>query len=113
MNQKDQQGGKKGPWKVKQPSALRQNNSSAVVAHLMALLLRGGEGHIVYLDNLFTNVKLLRYRRERGWGVTGTCTAKSRILKRFCEIKKKDKKKDKILWGTLYIEPSDDTLSTL
>ncbi|PVH67312.1 hypothetical protein DL98DRAFT_391314, partial [Cadophora sp. DSE1049] len=60
------------------------------------------------LDNLFTNIKLLQYGRKRGWGATGTCTAKSGILKRFAEMKAKDKKEDKIPWGTLYVEATED-----
>jgi hypothetical protein len=67
-------------------------------------------GYIVYLDNLFTNIKLLRYMRARGWGAIGIYTAKSGILKRFCEMKKEDASKDKIPWGTLFIEPFKDNL---
>jgi hypothetical protein len=100
--------GPKGPWKVQQPKELGDNNSSAVVAHLMAQL--PPKGYLVFLDNLFTNVKLLRYMRARGWGAIGTCTAKSGILKRFCEMKKEDASKDKIPWGTLFTEPSEDNL---
>ena len=96
LKDKAKGGGKKGPWRVKQLKELRENNSSAVVAHLMATLPRNRDDYIVYLDNLFTNVKLLRYRRARGWGVTGTYTAKSGILKQFCTMKEKDKKKDEI-----------------
>ena len=76
----------------------------------MAKLPREGWGYIAYLDNLFTNVKLLKYGRERGWGITGICTAKSGIIKKFSKMKEQDKKKDVILWGTLYIEPSVDNL---
>ena len=47
-----------------------------------------GRDHIIYLDNLFTNVKLLKYGRERGWGVIGTYIGKSGIIKEFCEMKK-------------------------
>lgn len=101
-------GGPRGPWKVTQPRELGDNNSSAVVAHLMASLPNQGKGFLVYLDNLFTNVKLLRYGRERGWGATGTCTAKSGILKRFCDMKKEDTRKDAIPWGTLHAEPTED-----
>jgi hypothetical protein len=79
-----------------------------VVAHLIAQLPTNY--YIVFLDNLFTNVKLLRYIRARGWGVTGICTAKSGILKRFCDIKKEESRKDKIPWGTLFIEPLKDGL---
>jgi Transposase IS4 len=87
-----------------QPRALGENNNSAVVIYLMEHIPQAS--YIIYLDNLFTNIKLLQYMRERGVGITGTCTAKSGILKKFIEIKAKDTKKDEILWGTLYHEPS-------
>lgn len=48
--------------------------------------------------------------REKGWGATGTCTAKSGIIKKFSKMKKQDKSKDTIPWGTLYTEPSEDNL---
>ena len=76
----------------------------------MALLPRRGRGYIAYLDNLFTNVKLLRFGRKRGWGITGTATGKSGIIKKFSDMKTQDKKKDEIPWGTLYTEPSTDNL---
>lgn len=95
-----------GPYKVKQLKALGNNNSSAVVAELADRLTT--TGHIFYLDNLFTNVKLLKYMRERGFGVTGTCTAKSGILASFAQMKAQDAKKDTIPWGTLHSEPSED-----
>lgn len=95
-----------GPWNIKQPKELGDNNSSAVVAHLVTQLPEEGKGHVLYLDNLFTNVKLLTYLRRRGIGVTGTCTGKSGILKDFSDKKKEDAKKDQIPWGTLYAEAS-------
>ncbi|KAH9208529.1 hypothetical protein DL95DRAFT_241383, partial [Leptodontidium sp. 2 PMI_412] len=64
----------------------------------------------VYLNNLFTNIKLLQYGKERRWEATGTCTAKSSILKRFTKMKAQDIKKDEIPWGTLYIEVTKDNL---
>jgi hypothetical protein len=78
-----------------QPKALRENNSSAVVAYLMEYIPQAS--YIIYLDNLFTNIKLLQYIKERGVGITGTCITKSGILKKFAEIKAKNTKKDKIL----------------
>ncbi|PVH85756.1 hypothetical protein DL98DRAFT_511305 [Cadophora sp. DSE1049] len=96
--------------RVPQPKALGTNTSSAIVAHLIERLPNQGKGNIVYLNNLFTNIKLLRYGRERGWGATGTCTAKSGILKRFSQMKAEDAKKDEIPWGTLYTEATEDNL---
>ena len=46
--------------------------------------------------------------RERGFGVTGTCTAESGILAKFAEMKAKDAKRDEILQGTLFYEASED-----
>jgi hypothetical protein len=87
-----------------QPRALGENNSSAVIAYFIEYIPQAS--YIIYLDNLFTNVKFLQYIRERGVGITGTCIAKSSILKKFIKIKAKDAKKDEILWGTLYHKPS-------
>ena len=95
-----------GPWKVPQPKALGDNSSSAVVAYLMEYLPHNG--YIIYLDNLFTNVKLCRYARERGWGIIGTCTAKSGISKSLVDKKKVEEREKKLAWGTLYTEPSED-----
>ena len=53
----------------------------------MAILPRKGRVYIAYLDNLFTNVKLLKYGRERGWGIIKTATGKSGIVKKFSDIK--------------------------
>ena len=102
--------GRLGPWKIKQPKALGQNTAAGVVAHLMDRLPDHGQGHIVYLDNLFTNIKLLKYGRERGWGATGTCTAKSGILKKFSQMKAEDAKKDEIPWGKLWVAATPDNL---
>ena len=53
----------------------------------MATLPGEGKGYIAYLDNLFTNIKLLKYGRERGWGIIGIYTTKSGIIKRFSKMK--------------------------
>jgi hypothetical protein len=103
--------GKLGPYQVTQPKELGDNNSSAVAAHLMAQLPTSG--NVVYLDNLFTNTRLLKYGRTKGWGATGTCTAKSGTLKLFGQKKKKDATKDEIPWGTLWTEPTEDNLVNL
>lgn len=107
---KDVSGQQQGPWKIVRPKALGKNTSSAVVAYLMDRLPDHGTGHIVYLDNLFTNIKLLQYGRKRGWGATGTYTAKSGILKKFSEMKAQDAKKDEIPWGKLWVAATPDNL---
>jgi hypothetical protein len=48
---------KLGPYKIPQPRALGENNNSAIVAYLMEYIPQAG--YIIYLDNLFTNIKLL------------------------------------------------------
>ena len=53
----------------------------------MAILPSKGRGYIAYLDNLFINIKLLKYGKERGWGITGIYTAKSGIIKKFSKMK--------------------------
>ena len=62
----------------------------------MAILPGKGRGYTIYLDNLFTNIKLLYDGRERGWEITGTYIGKSGIIKKFNKIKTKDKKRDEI-----------------
>jgi hypothetical protein len=86
--------GKLGPWTVKQPKELGDNNSSGVVAHLVGKLPT--KRNVVFLDNLSTNVELLTYLRKNGIDATGTCTAKSGTLKEFAQMKAKDAKKDEI-----------------
>jgi hypothetical protein len=97
-----------GPYKIKQPNVLGNNNFSVIIAELANRL--STSRHIFYLNNLFINIKLLRYIRERGFGITSICTTKSGILKDFYEMKTKDTKKNKILWGILYHEASEDEL---
>ena len=53
----------------------------------MAKLPGKGRGYIAYLDNLFINIKPLKYGRERGWGIIGTAIGKSEIVKKFYNIK--------------------------
>lgn len=98
--------GKLGPYHVPQPKELGKNTSSAVVVHLIKQV--PSAGYILYLDNLFTNVKLCQYLRKCGVGVVGTATNKSGILKEYGDMKAQDKKKDEIEWGKLFTAPSPD-----
>ena len=84
------------------------NKTAAIVAHLLGLLPTGR--YIVYLDNLFTSLPLLKYLRSRGWGATGTARTNSGILKEYVDLKAADKRSDQIPWGTLYHAPIDDNL---
>ena len=62
----------------------------------MATLPRKGKEYITYLDNLFINIKLLKYEREKRWEIIRTATGKSGIVKKFSNMKTQDKKKDEI-----------------
>jgi hypothetical protein len=80
---------------VPQPKELGANISLVVVAYLIQQIPKAG--YILYLDNLFTNIKLLIYLRKLGIEVISTCISKSNILKEFALKKKLDKKRNKIL----------------
>ena len=53
----------------------------------MAILPRNGKEYIIYLDNLFTDMKLLIYRKKRDWGIIKTYIGKLGIVKKFNKIK--------------------------
>lgn len=55
----------------------------------------------MFLDNLFTSSKLLLALRDRGIGATETARTNSGIILKFVKLKKRDKKADKVPWGTL------------
>lgn len=98
LKDKSKKGGSTlGPYNIPHPKALGDNSSAAVVAYLSSLL--STQGNIYYLDNLFTSTKLLKFMREKGFGVTGTCIGKSGILKDYSEMKVLDAKKDNIPSG--------------
>ena len=74
-------GAGKGPVGVPMPIELGGskrgaggNKTAAVVAYLLGLPpFRTDPGrYVVYLDNLFTSLPLLKYLRNKGWGATGT-----------------------------------------
>ena len=64
--------------------------------------------YVVYLDNLFTSLPLLKYLRSRGLGATGTAYTNSSILKEYVDLKAADKRSDQIPWGILYHALIDD-----
>ena len=88
------------------------NKTAAIVAYLLGLLpFRIDPGrYVVYLDNLFTSLPLLKYLRSRGWGATGTARTNSGILKEYVDLKAMDKKRDQMPWGILYHAPIEDNL---
>ena len=82
------------------------------MSHLLGLLpfRTDARRYIVYLDNLFVSLPLLKYLRSQGWGATGTARKGSGILQEYVDIKTNDSKKDQIPWGTLYCTPIEDNL---
>jgi hypothetical protein len=81
---------------------LGSNKTVTVVANLLDLLPKQeGFAYGVFLNNLFTSYKLLLYLRNKGYGATGTARINSGIYQPFVDLKKIDKKQDKILWGEL------------
>ena len=84
---KEREQKKKDPQKIKQFKALKNNNLSIVIVYLIAILSKNEKRYIIYLDNLFTNIKLLIYRRKKGQEVIKTYTKKSGIIKKFSKIK--------------------------
>ena len=64
----------------------------------------------VYLDNLFTSHKLMEVLRARGFRATRTCRMNSSIISELVDIKKNDKGKDKMPWGTLISMPTVSNL---
>lgn len=82
---------------------LGNNKTAAVVDYLLDQLpkLLLGYTYGVFLNNLFTSRKLLVYLAFKGYGATGTARTNSGIFKKFVDLKKLDKKEDKIPWGTL------------
>lgn len=64
------------------------------------------ERYIAWLDNLFTSVPLLSKLWDEGYGATGTARTNSGIAQALVDLKKEDKKRDRIEWGTTVQVPS-------
>lgn len=103
-------GKKNGPIGIKTPRELRGtknskggNKTQAIIVHLIDQLPEGR--YHVYLDNLFTSTKLLELLRSKGFAATSTYRTTSGVLLELVELKKKDKGKGEIPWGTLYAIP--------
>jgi len=98
-----------GPVGIKKiPKVLRKNKTAATVPHLLDLLPKRPRDspYIVWLDNLFSSTKLFEYLRDQGYGATSTARINSGICADFVAKKQVDQKKDNILWGTLFSEPT-------
>ena len=73
--------------------------SSSIIVNLIGKLLELGKAkYVVYLDNFFTNRKLLLALRKRGFGACGTCKNGSGIALSLIAIKELANKKNN--WGT-------------
>ena len=104
-------GNKFGPVGVETPIELRGSASSkggnktqAVVLHLLEQLPPAR--YHVYLDNLFTSHKLMEVLRSRGFSATGICRTNSGVISELVDLKKNDKGKDELPWGTLISMPT-------
>ena len=98
------------PVSVKTPPELRgttrkeSNKTQAIVLHLLKQLLPAR--YHVYLDNLFTSYTLIKVLRSEGFGATGTCRTNAGVISELIDIKKNDKGKDEMPWGTLISMPT-------
>jgi hypothetical protein len=83
------------------------NKTQVVVVQLLEQLPKRDSLYYVYLNNLFVSKKLLELFRSKGYAVTRTCRTNSGIISELIELKKKDKGKNKIPWGTFYDFPTE------
>jgi hypothetical protein len=104
-------GAKFGPVNVKVLRALKRsasgkrgNKTQAIVLHLLQQL-PPARYHVI-LDNLFTSHKLIKVLRSHGFEATGTYQTNTRVISELVNIKKNDKGKDKMPWGTLVSMPT-------
>ncbi|PVH75536.1 hypothetical protein DL98DRAFT_427300, partial [Cadophora sp. DSE1049] len=64
------------------------NKTQSVVLYLLNLLPKGT--YHVYLNNLFSNIKLFKYLRKLDYSATGTARISSSILQDLVDLKKLD-----------------------
>jgi hypothetical protein len=84
------------------------NKTQAVVLHLLDRL--PPTRYYIYLDNLFTSIKLLELLRVRGYSAIGTCRTNSSVIQELVDIKKASKGKNELPWGTLVSIPTKSGL---
>ena len=84
------------------------NKAQAVVLHLLEQLPPAR--YYVYLDNLFTSYGLMEVLWSRGFGATSTCRTNAGIISELMDIKKNDKGKDELPWGTLISMSTESNL---
>jgi hypothetical protein len=80
------------------------NKTQAVVLHLLKQLPKAR--YHVTLDNLFTSHALIKALRSEGFGATGTYRTNAGVISELIDIKKNDKGKDEMPWGTLISMPT-------
>jgi hypothetical protein len=71
-----------------------RNKTQEVVLHLLDRLPPAR--YHIYLDNLFTSVKLLELLRVRVYNTIGTCRINSGVIQELVDIKKASKGKNKL-----------------
>jgi hypothetical protein len=72
------------------------------VVYLLEQLPATKHSYHIYIDNLFTSTKLLKLLQKRGFAAIGTCRTNAGVLSELVELKKKDKGKGEMPWGTLH-----------
>jgi hypothetical protein len=76
------------------------NKMQAVVPHLLNLHPPHTHGrYVVYIDKLYTSIKLLSYLRKIGYGATGTARTNSGIINGLVRLKRDDEVNDNIPVG--------------
>jgi hypothetical protein len=102
----------KGPISTAKPLKLPEKGQKpltdcqTVVISLTQLLPKQQQPYHLWLDNLFTNIKLLKYLCIKDIAATGITHTNSGIYKSLVELKAKDKKQDHLFWG--YFEEIPD-----
>lgn len=87
---------------VKVSKKLRSNKTITMMTNLLDLLSKQEDfAYDVFLNNLFISYKLLLYLRNKGYDVIETAHINFDIYQSFVDLKKIDKKQNKILWEKL------------
>jgi len=84
---------------VKISKKLENNKTITMIADLLDQLFKQlNYIYKVFLNNLFTNHKLLLYLWKRNYKIINTAHSNFKIYKKIVQLKIQDKKQDKILW---------------
>jgi hypothetical protein len=80
------------------------NKTQAVILHLLKQLPPAR--YHVYLNHLFTSYTLIKVLRSEGFSVIGTYKTNTSVISELINIKKNNKGKDEMPWGTLISMPT-------